>query len=334
MLHQVVLLLVSLGIILLGCELFTNGIEWLGKVLKVGDGVVGSIFSAVGTCLPETMIPLIALLFSGGGQQAADIGVGAILGAPFMLGTLAFFITGASTLVFWKKRRSGITLKVNSSILSRDIAFFIIVYLIGCAASFIDQGYLKYAIAMLLPCCYVYYIYLTVKNDHASHGKLEPLYFKTLLNLPGSTLPLLLQISLALGAIILGAEIFVKNIESIAETLNISALVLSLIIAPIATELPEKFNSILWISRGKDTLALGNITGAMVFQSCIPVAIGIVCTPWKLEPLVLLSILLALSSAMVTFLWLKARRRLSPIPLLTGGLFYGVFIFFLRVKGM
>jgi len=53
----------SLALILISCEFFTNGIEWLGRKIGVGDGVVGSIFSAVGTCLPETMIPIIAIIY-------------------------------------------------------------------------------------------------------------------------------------------------------------------------------------------------------------------------------------------------------------------------------
>ena len=52
--------------------------------------------------------------------------------------------------------------------------------------------------------------------------------------------------------------------------------VLALVLAPLATELPEKFNSLIWVRQNKDTLAMGNITGAMVFQSCIPTAIGII----------------------------------------------------------
>ena len=51
---------------------------------------------------------------------------------------------------------------------------------------------------------------------------------------------------------------------------------LALVIAPIATELPEKFNSLIWVRQGKDTLAMGNITGAMVFQSCIPTAVALI----------------------------------------------------------
>ena len=55
-------------------------------------------------------------------------------------------------------------------------------------------------------------------------------------------------------------------------------LVLSLVLAPLATELPEKANSFFWVREGKDTLALGNITGAMVFQSLIPISFGLAFT--------------------------------------------------------
>ena len=58
-----------------------------------------------------------------------------------------------------------------------------------------------------------------------------------------------------------------------------SQVLLALVVAPIATELPEKFNSIIWIRQGKDTLAMGNITGAMVFQSAIPVSVALIFAP-------------------------------------------------------
>ncbi len=72
-------------------------------------------------------------------------------------------------------------------------------------------------------------------------------------------------------------------------------------IIPIATELPEKVNSILWIRRRKDTLAFGNITGAMVFQGSILPAIGILLTPWELRAEVLVGVLVTYAAA----LWLK-----------------------------
>lgn len=326
-------LVLSLGIILISCELFTNGIEWLGKKLKFGDGVVGSIFSAIGTCLPETIIPIIAILFTKNSANNVDIGIGAIIGAPFMLSTLAFFLTGLSVLIFWKRRRTGLRMNVNSKILGRDIGFFIIIYTIGISAALLESKPLKYLIALFLLGYYVYYIILTVKNDVESHNKLETLYFAKMLKSKPSMTSIVLQIVIALGGIIFGAEIFVGSIEAAADIFGISALALSLVITPVATELPEKFNSIIWISRKKDTLALGNITGAMVFQSCIPVTIGILATSWELDAKALASAAAALLSSAVVYLWIKIRGSLNPFPLLFGGVFYAAFITYLIATG-
>ena len=329
MLSDILKMIFSLALILLSCELFTNGIEWLGKKLNLGDGVVGSIFSAIGTCLPETMIPIIAILFSRGSTNSEDVGIGAIMGAPFMLSTLAFFLTGASVILFSKKRKAGLKMYVNNRTLSRDIGFFILVYTSGLAASFINVPLIKYAIAVSLVLFYIYYIMLTVKNDTVSHSELNGLYFNISLKSKTSLRLILLQIAIALTGIILGAELFVEIITDISNTLHIPALILSLIIAPIATELPEKFNSIIWISKSKDTLALGNITGAMVFQSCIPVTIGILSTSWQLDKIARISASFAILSAVTVFLWIKIKGQLSYLPLLIGGAFYTVFIVFL-----
>ena len=63
---DVLILAVAFVIILLGAELFTNGIEWFGRKLELAEGAVGSVLAAVGTALPETMIPIIAILSGGG----------------------------------------------------------------------------------------------------------------------------------------------------------------------------------------------------------------------------------------------------------------------------
>src|SRR4026209_705094 len=99
---DLLILLVAFFVILAGAELFTNGIEWLGRQLGLAEGAVGSVLAAVGTALPETMIPIVAILFSGH-EHSDEIGVGAILGAPFMLATLAMFVTGLA--VMWQGRR-------------------------------------------------------------------------------------------------------------------------------------------------------------------------------------------------------------------------------------
>jgi len=60
------LLLIALAIILVSAELFTNGVEWFGRRYELGEGAAGSVLAALGTALPETLVPIIAIVFRGG----------------------------------------------------------------------------------------------------------------------------------------------------------------------------------------------------------------------------------------------------------------------------
>src|SRR6266550_7429995 len=114
---DLLVLLVSFFIILAGAELFTNGIEWFGRKLGLAEGAVGSVLAAVGTALPETMIPIVAILF-GAGEASRDVAVGAVLGAPFMLATLAMFVTGVAVLLAARDRVDGDVMPVDSRVLA------------------------------------------------------------------------------------------------------------------------------------------------------------------------------------------------------------------------
>jgi cation:H+ antiporter len=108
-----------------------------------------------------------------------------------------------------------------------------------------------------------------------------------------------------------GAHLFVEELLHIAESLGIQAVVLSLVLAPLATELPEKVNSFFWVREGKDSLALGNISGAMVFQSTIPFGIGLLFTDWSLTGDAQLSVALGLIGGFLAYEALHRRDRFS-----------------------
>jgi cation:H+ antiporter len=271
------------------------------------------------------MVPVIAILFFKK-TNSIDIGIGAIVGAPFMLSTLAFFVTGISVVIFWSKRKKGMTLNVNSDLVSRDISFFIAAYSLGISSAFIGIHILKTAIAVFLIAIYIYYIFLTVKQDKIQQAPIDKLYFSKIFHVKPRFRVVMIQVCVALTGVILGAQVFVVKIEAISALVGIPAIILSLVITPIATELPEKFNSIIWISKSRDSLALGNITGAMVFQSCIPVSIGILATDWILNRNAVISALIAVVSASVVYFWIENRRSLNPVPLIMGGGFYIIFI--------
>jgi cation:H+ antiporter len=91
------------------------------------------------------------------------------------------------------------------------------------------------------------------------------------------------QAVLGLVGLLAGAHLFVTAATALAKALAVPPLLLALLIAPLATELPEMSNSFLWLYKRKDTLAVGNVTGAMVFQGTFPVSVGLVGTTWELE---------------------------------------------------
>jgi len=333
MLTDLFFLATSLFVILASCEVFTNAIEWFGHKLNMAEGAVGSVLAAVGTAMPETLIPLVAILLPGGQKAAHEIGIGAILGAPFMLATLALFVNGLAILIFRRTRGRSLQLAINRRVLTRDLSFFLIVYALAVASSFIPLSlhWTRYLVALGLLGFYAFYIRLTLLDQGKVGDDLAPLHFAR--KHPKPRLHIItLQVLIGLLGIIGGAKLFVVYLERLAHLWGMPPLILSLIVAPIATELPEKFNSVLWVRRGKDTLAMGNITGAMVFQSCIPTTVGILLTAWVLTPPALLSAAIALVSAGLFLALMTIRKRLTARPLLLGGLFYLAFLLALALR--
>src|SRR6056297_3383320 len=138
-----VLLVGSFLLLLLGAEIFTNGVEWLGHRLGVSESATGSILAAVGTALPETMIPVIAIVngvISGDMAAADTVGVGAILGAPFMLATIAMFLVGSSVLYFSDRRMHGRQLQFDADSTRRDLSFFMTGYVLALLAAFLPPS--------------------------------------------------------------------------------------------------------------------------------------------------------------------------------------------------
>lgn len=305
----VLFLLIALAVILASAELFTNGVEWFGRRYELGEGAVGSILAAVGTALPETLVPIIAIVFTGG-VAADDVGVGAILGAPFMLASLAMVVTAAAVVIFtWRGRRS-IDVTVNEGVMRRDFSHFLIAYALAMGAGLIHVRPLHYALSVALLAFYGYYVWETMRSEGDLGEDTKPLYFHRHPEMP-HRYRIFLQIGVAIAGIVIGAAIFVREVETLSVTLGAAPLVVSLLITPIATELPEKFNSVLWIRQRKDTLALGNITGAMVFQSTFPVSVGLIFTSWQLNATGLVSGILALTSGTVFYLTLRIKHSLT-----------------------
>lgn len=324
-------LLLMLLVILVAAEIFTNALEHLGQKLKISEGVTGSLFAAVGTALPETLVPILALLAGTANVQTnEEIGVGAILGAPLMLSTLSLSLL--SLAVLSKRGVKGEFLPERSGFV-RDLDFFIAAFGFAALALFIPhtQPAVRGALGFVLVLIYFIYIMLTLRASSAlveeGHGtEADTPMLLCRLGLPNNMPVIIAQLVLGLALLVAGAKGFIHGVEEAAALLGISALLLSLLIIPIATELPEKVNSILWVRKRKDTLAFGNITGAMVFQGTLLPAIGIMLTPWDPRREVLAGVIITLVAA-AWLRWMVSRGNLKVWHVWINGALYVTYLF-------
>lgn len=319
--------------ILLGAECFTNALEHLGERYSFSEGAVGSIFAAVGTALPETMVPVVALFSGGHALIGQEVSVGAILGAPLMISTLSFGLLGVFILI---TAESGRRLLPEQRGMARDLFWFQGLFGLGITAFFVpeDNHFLRFIISSILVLGYLGYLWKTLSASSGlvaeGHGaKADAALFLSRF-LGHGTVQMWLQLVLGVLVIIGSAHGFVLAVEGLAGKLGISALILSLLLVPVATELPEKVNSLLWARRGRDTLAIGNLTGAMVFQGSLLPALGLWLTPWKPSR----EVLFASFVTLIATIWLQLLNRsdgIRPNLLILNALAYAAYFYLFLV---
>ncbi len=304
------LLIISIAAIVAACEFFSNAVEWIGDYFSLSSSTTGSLLAATGTALPESILPIIA--FSSG-AAAVPIGTGAILGAPLMLSTLTSFLMALVIIVMrFSGTRESFYFQVPRKPIYRDISVFILNYLVLFLVSYVYSSRLTHlAAALFLIISYILYAAATIKDKSGVQGEVEELHFSKFssesLNLA------VIQLIISLLFLIAAGKIFVIEISRAGAYFGASLFVISIIISPFATELPEKYNSVRWLLKKKDTLALTNITGAMVFQSVFPVIIGLAATGWQLGTNSVVPIITPIISSILIFSSFLLSKRLSAI---------------------
>ena len=356
MLHVVTLLACAVTIYF-ACEWFINAIEWLGVELKVGPLTVGTVLAAVGTALPESIVTLVAAVF-GSPTRGDDIAVGAAMGGPLVVGTIAYGVTGA--MLLWRRRRlrqggaragvspsatgtedhthaggqgldqgagvdaDGRIVGVNTARLARDQRWFLTIFIFKVALGLVTFA-LKPWLGLLFFAAYGVYFWREMRNtgEHASADDLEPLKLQPKRVTPTKA-AVLVQVLVTLGLIFGASQLFVAQLEWAGPALGLPAVVVALLISPVATELPEVMNAIIWVRQGKTQLALANISGAMMIQATVPSGIGILLTPWMFDtPLVLAGV--ATMSSISYLLWLLRRNKFTAARLTGAAGFYVAF---------
>ncbi|MEU0033427.1 sodium:calcium antiporter [Streptomyces sp. NPDC006333] len=344
MIHFVLLIVCAVAIYL-SCEWFVNAVEWLGRRLNVGKMAVGTILAAFGTALPESVVTLVAVT-TGATDEAKNIGVGAAMGGPLALATVAYGVTGAMLLLKRRKERNAVFAETGMAPtdpadypeaeealgsatdmkrLAKDQKWFLPIFVVKVALGLVAFAF-KPALGLLFFAAYAVYFWREIRGGDDGDGEedeLEPLKFQPRAASP-ATWAVAAQTLLTLVVIFFASQLFVKQLDAIGPMLGLSAAVTALLLSPIATELPEIMNAVIWVRQGKTKLALANISGAMMIQATVPSGLGLLFTKWHFDTALLWSGLITMAAIVYLLLTMRA-RRLTPARLATAAGFYVVF---------
>jgi cation:H+ antiporter len=325
---HVLLLIGCAAAIYLACEWFVNAIEWLGVELGVGTMAVGTVLAAIGTALPESVVTFVAVL-SGSAQSGKALGVGAALGGPLVLATLAYAVVGA--LLLLRHRPSSELDGVDRKGLVRDQTWFIVI-----AGAALVLGLVafpgKAAFGVVFLAGYALYVWRELGGDEPAHSPddLEALRLWRREARP----PMWVVVVQTLGSlvvVVLASQLFVGQLEWAGPELGLPPAAVALLLAPVATELPEVLNAVIWARQGKVHLAIANISGSMMVQATVPAGIGLLLTPWRFDD-VLATASVATLAAVLYLRTLAATDRLRPAWVTGTAAFYGAFAVALAVE--
>ena len=318
-----VLLAASATVIYLACEYFVNGVEWVGDQFGVSKNATGTVLAAFGTALPESVVTFVAVVF---GQNVAqkEIGVGAAIGGPLVLATIAYAVVGWVFLMSGKP--AGIPLLSDSARhrLIKDQKWFMTVFVAKITLGLVSFA-IKPWLGLAFLAAYALYVRqeLAAEHDMESAGDFERLKIQ-----PNDETPArgwaLLQTGIALIVIFLASQVFVHQIEAIGPWLGLPPQLVAVLLSPFATELPETLNAVIWVRQGKQSLALSNISGAMMIQATVPSALGVLFTPWQLQPALVWAAIITMISIGGIYLLLQ-KNALGGKRLALFGLLYGLF---------
>jgi cation:H+ antiporter len=317
---HIVLLLVSAVAIYLACEWFVNAVEWLGLRLKLGTLAVGTVLAAFGTALPESVVTFVAVVF-GRSPQEKDLGVGAAMGGPLVLATVAYAVVGLALLA--QRRRPDPREYGDLGKLRRDQQWFLAIFVVKVALGLVAFA-IKPWLGLLFFAAYAVYFWreIRAKDDDGDGEELEPLMIQRRRESP-STWAVVTQTLVTLIVIFFASQLFVHQLEAVGPMLGLPATVTALLLSPVATELPETLNALIWVRQGKTRLALANISGAMMIQATVPSGLGLLFTPWRFDRPLLLSGIVTMA-AILYLLW-AMRNRITRARLAAAALFYLAF---------
>ncbi|MHA2250750.1 MAG: sodium:calcium antiporter [Candidatus Kariarchaeaceae archaeon] len=242
-------LLIVIGI---ASEFLAKGAEILET--KFGAGFTGSVVLGFITMLPELIFVLVAV-----NEMKYDIALGSAVGGNILLFTIGY---GIVILTAYFKHNE--VIKLPKTI--KDDLWYLFIATIYLLISSLSGSFGLIDGIILFTLYFVFVIHQYIETKSLKEEKHEKIEYTRRIWLKNGSYMLIGAIG-----ILLAAEPFVHAIIDISHETGVSAIVLALIISPLASELPEKISAFVLASRSLKgaEIAVANFIGSKVQASTL-----------------------------------------------------------------
>ena len=275
-----------LGELTLASWILSYGAEHLSE--KFGAKFVGRVLLSIATTLPE-----IAIVIYAAAQGSFGIAIGSGLGSNLLMMTLGLAIM----LIIATTRLSKAPLKqIDVSTFKNDMIFLILAAIISFVLFLDGFNYMDAFIFMGLFAGYIILSLYEMKienrekisnknigensNNNNNNNK-ELIVEQDISNDTNDDKKKFLKAigTFFLGAIgiLFGAEPFIHSLEGLSVEIGISAVVLAVIISPIAGEMPEKISMMILARKGAAgaSIAIANVLGSKILNNTLLLAVAV-----------------------------------------------------------
>ena len=159
-------------------------------------------------------------------------------------------------------------------------------------------------ILILLFCMFVSYIVQLLKKKDEEKEKVEPVYKNIFL--------IIFLLITSLICITLSSDVIVNNATILAQKLNISEKLITMVLIVIGTSLPEMVMTVTSARKKEFDMAIGNIIGTNIFNICIVLGLPIVLYgDLVLENFNLIDIITVFLTSLLLYLFARSEKKVS-----------------------
>ena len=294
---EVVFLLLGFIIIIKSSDILVDCATSLAIRCKVPKMLIALTIVAFGTCAPEVAISFQSVASNNGTVAFANV-VGSCIVNTFLIIGLAALVRPI--------RVKHATIKKELPILLIITTGFVVLMLDSVFNPLTSNTFSRAdgIILILLFCMFVSYIVQLLKKKDDDAEQMKPTY---------TNIPLILL--LLVGSIIcitLSSDVIVDNAVSLAEKLNVSEKVITMVLIVIGTSLPEMVMTITSARKKEFDMAIGNIIGTNIFNICIVLGLPIVIYgDLVLESFNLADIITVFLTSFLLYIFARSEREVS-----------------------